>query len=86
MAMFSCSRRLCKRCRKNRMFLSVRFACMLTNVSRQTIYCWMQQGSIHWIELNTGHRLICLQSLIQAHEINPRFMRVVIRNERLLAQ
>jgi hypothetical protein len=44
----------------------------------------MQQESIHWIDLNTGHRLICLQSLIEAHEINPRLIKDVVRNQRLL--
>jgi len=84
MASFCCSRRVCKRCRKSQMFLPVHFACALANVSRQTIYRWMQQESIHWIDLNTGHRLICLQSLIEAHEINPRLIKDVVRNQRLL--
>jgi hypothetical protein len=68
MATFCCSRRLCKRCHKNRMFLSVRFASMLTNVRRQTIYRWMLQGSVHWIGLN-GHRLVCLQSLTSTNQM-----------------
>jgi hypothetical protein len=66
------------------MFLPVDYARALANVSRPTIYRWMRQKSIHWIRLNTGHRLICLQSLIEAHEINPRLMKDVFRSQRLL--
>ncbi len=84
MASLCCSRRLCKQCQRHQMFLPVHFACSLASVRRQTIYRWMNQGSIHWVDLSTGHRLVCLHSLIEAHEINPRFIKVVVRNERLL--
>ena len=66
------------------MFLPVDFAAALANVRRQTIYRWMRQKSIHWIVLNAGHRLICLESLIEAHEIDPRLVKDIVRNQQLL--
>lgn len=84
MASLCCSRRFCEQCRKHRLFLPVDFACALANVRRQTIYRWMQQGSIHWVDLSTGHRSVCLHSLIEAHEINSRFLKALVRNQRLL--
>jgi len=60
----------CERCRKESKFLPIPFAVLLADVSRSTIYRWMDREWIHWRELPNGRRLICLESLIQIHQLD----------------
>jgi hypothetical protein len=43
----------CDRCCEERKFLPIPFAVLLTDVSRSTIYRWMDREWIHWRELET---------------------------------
>jgi predicted DNA-binding transcriptional regulator AlpA len=60
----------CERCRKETKFLPIPFAVLLTDVSRSTIYRWMDREWIHWRELPNSRRLICLESLVQIHQVD----------------
>jgi predicted DNA-binding transcriptional regulator AlpA len=53
----------CESCQKEVRFLSLRNATLTAGVCRSTIYYWMERGWIHWRELPSGRRLICLDSL-----------------------
>jgi len=54
---------LCERCQKQTSFVPIQFACALTGVSRSTIYYWMDRSWVHWLELPSGRRVICQESL-----------------------
>ena len=54
---------LCEQCCKNSPFVSIQVACALTDVSRSTIYNWMDRELIHWLEAPSGRRMICQESL-----------------------
>jgi hypothetical protein len=54
---------LCEDCCKETSFLPIPFAVAPTGVSRSTIYKWMRHAQVHWLELPSGRRRICLQSL-----------------------
>jgi predicted DNA-binding transcriptional regulator AlpA len=58
MAMF-----MCDHCMQETRFLSLQNARSTAGVCRSTIYYWMERGWIHWRELPSGRRLICLNSL-----------------------
>jgi predicted DNA-binding transcriptional regulator AlpA len=60
----------CEHCQKETKFLPIPFAVLLADVSRSTIYRWMDREWIHWRELPNSRRLICLESLIQIHELD----------------
>ena len=53
----------CEHCQQETKFLPIHFARALTGVSRSTIYYWMERNWIHWRELPSGRRIICLESL-----------------------
>jgi hypothetical protein len=53
----------CRHCHKKSKFVPVHFALVLAGVSRSTIYYWMEQGWVHWVELPSGRRVICKNSL-----------------------
>jgi predicted DNA-binding transcriptional regulator AlpA len=65
-----CATFFCERCRKETKFLPIHCALVLADVTRSTIYRWMDRNWIHWRELPTSHRLICLESLVQIHEVD----------------
>ena len=54
---------VCECCQKEVRFLPLRNAAVTAGVCRSTIYYWMERGWIHWRELPSGRRLICLDSL-----------------------
>jgi predicted DNA-binding transcriptional regulator AlpA len=62
--------RFCKRCRKHRNFLSIDSAAKLTGCNRSSVYRWINKEWLHWLDLPSGHRLVCLQSLTAVHPIN----------------
>jgi hypothetical protein len=62
----------CEHCQKDTKFLPIHFARAITSVSRSTIYYWMERDWIHWRELPSGRRIICLESLThQARKLAP---------------
>lgn len=62
--------RFCSRCRKHQKFLSVDSCAKMTGCARSSIYRWMDQGLLHWLDLAGGHRVVCLESLMAVHPIN----------------
>jgi hypothetical protein len=69
----------CHHCLKDTAFLPIHFAAVLANVSRQTIYRWMHRGWLHWRTIPSGRRLICLQSLIQVHQVDALLLESLVR-------
>ena len=55
----------CEHCQKETRFVPIYFALALTGKSRPTLYYWMKNSWIHWIEQPSGRRLICEQGLIR---------------------
>jgi predicted DNA-binding transcriptional regulator AlpA len=53
----------CRTCGCEQRLITVYQAALLIGVSRATLYHWMKRGWIHWLELPSKRRLICLQSL-----------------------
>jgi predicted site-specific integrase-resolvase len=53
----------CEICGRDQRVMPVYQAVLLIGVSRTTMYCWMKKGWVHWLELPSGRRLICMQSL-----------------------
>ena len=53
----------CSRCKTDARFLSVRYILQATGVCCSTVYDWMKKDLVHWIELPSGHRRICEESL-----------------------
>ncbi len=58
MAMF-----FCKVCNKETKFLPIHLALKIVGVSRSTVYYWMDHEWVHWLELPSGRRVICQESL-----------------------
>ena len=69
----------CQHCRKQRAFLPIDYAALLTDVTRRTIYRWMERGLLHWRTIPNGHRLICLQSLTEAHGVDAVLLESLLR-------
>jgi predicted DNA-binding transcriptional regulator AlpA len=61
---------VCESCQKEVRFLPLRNATVTAGVCRSTIYYWMERGWIHWRELPSGRRLICLDSLSRPGTVN----------------
>jgi hypothetical protein len=53
----------CEHCKKETMFLSIHSTIRVVEVSRSTVYYWMEHGWVHWLELPSGRRVICQESL-----------------------
>jgi predicted DNA-binding transcriptional regulator AlpA len=53
----------CQQCSKETEFLPVFKAVKTAGVSRSTIYYWMDRSWIHWRELPSSRRIICVESL-----------------------
>ena len=53
----------CEQCSKQTEFLPVFQALKVAGVSRSTIYYWMDRNWIHWRELPSSRRVICVESL-----------------------
>jgi hypothetical protein len=53
----------CHHCQKHARFLPIHFAHVESDVSRATLYNWMDRGWIHWLERPNGRRMICEESL-----------------------
>jgi predicted DNA-binding transcriptional regulator AlpA len=58
----------CDQCNCEVKFLRLHQVMITVGVCRSTVYYWMQKGWIHWRELPSGRRLICLNSIAQKHE------------------
>lgn len=65
MAMF-----FCEHCQKPTAFLPIVQVLKITGVSRSTLYYWMEHAWIHWRELPSGRRVICVDSL--SHEVRTK--------------
>ena len=53
----------CEHCHRETSFVPIPFGCALARVSRSTIYNWMARAWIHWLEMPSGRRVICQESL-----------------------
>lgn len=53
----------CERCKKQTHFVPIYRARSVTGVSRSTIYYWMDRDWVHWIELPSRRKVICVESL-----------------------
>jgi hypothetical protein len=53
----------CEHCSRETEFLPVFKAVKTAGVSRSTIYYWMDRSWIHWRELPSSRRVICIESL-----------------------
>ncbi len=58
-----CSIFYCQKCAAMTRFLAVSRAVRIANVSRSTMYYWMDRGWVHWRVLPSGRRVICLEGL-----------------------
>lgn len=74
MASLMCARLFCNQCHKYEKFLPIHFVAAVTGCNRSSIYRWINRGWLHSVQLSSGRRLVCRQSLIQAHEIDPSLM------------
>lgn len=83
MASLMCARLFCTRCHKYEKFLPVHFAAVVTGCNRSSVYRWMNHGWLHWLELPSGRRLVCRQSLTEVHEIDPFLMASLAERSRL---
>lgn len=57
------ARLFCERCQKESNFLPIYAVVKIAEVSRSTIYYWLEHGWIHWLQLPSGRRVICESSL-----------------------
>jgi predicted DNA-binding transcriptional regulator AlpA len=53
----------CETCNSESHFVSITRAGSLLGVCRSTIYYWLERDWIHWCQLPSGRRLLCLSSL-----------------------
>jgi len=53
----------CKQCDKQTRFLQISLVVQAIGVSRSTVYYWMEHAWVHWMELPSGRRVICEESL-----------------------
>ena len=61
----------CEQCSKQTEFLPVFQALKVAGVSRSTIYYWMDRSWIHWRELPSSRRVICVESLSRPGNADP---------------
>lgn len=53
--------------------MPIRKTILMAQVSRSTVYYWMDRAWIHWRELPSGRRIICQESLSrQARQLDSR--------------
>ncbi len=83
MALLMCVPRYCSRCQKHEKFLPVHFAAIVTGCNRSSVYRWMNNGWLHWLELPSGRRLVCVQSLTEVHEIDLALLTSLAESSRL---
>jgi hypothetical protein len=57
------ARFFCECCQTHTRFLPISRARQIAEVSRSTIYYWMDRQWVHWRELPSGRRVICEASL-----------------------
>lgn len=53
----------CEHCKKETHFVPIHRAIPIAGVSRSSIRYWMQKGWVHWFELPSGRKVICVESL-----------------------
>jgi hypothetical protein len=56
----------CDQCKAERDLLPIYRAVAVVGVSRSTIYYWIDKKWVHWKELASGRRVICLHSLVHS--------------------
>ena len=76
----TCTTFFCGRCRKETKFLPIHFAVAATGVSRASFYRWMERRFIHYRELPTGHRMLCLDSIRKVAAIDLRLLATLVKN------
>jgi hypothetical protein len=76
----TCTTFFCDRCRKETKFLPLQFAIAATGVSRASFYRWMERRFIHYRELPTGHRMLCLHSIRKVAAIDARLLATLVKN------
>ena len=82
MASLMCATFFCEDCQKQRKFLPIDFAVAVTGASRSSMYRWMERSLLHYMELPTGHRLICLPSLRKIHPVDSGLLATLIKKSR----
>jgi len=55
----------CRHCGRPTVHLNVSRSAQLAQVTRTTVYAWMDRGLVHWVERPSGRRLICANSLVR---------------------
>jgi len=73
----------CDQCRKETKSLPMKFAIAVTGAGRSSLYRWMDNGLIHYRELATKHRLLCLDSIRKVTAIDSRLLAALIENPQL---
>lgn len=53
----------CRICGCETQFVSITGASQLLEVCRSTVYYWIERDWVHWCELPSGRRLLCVSSL-----------------------
>jgi predicted DNA-binding transcriptional regulator AlpA len=64
----------CGRCERETHFLPIHRVLRATGVSRSTVYYWIDKQWVHWIELPSGRKLICEESLHQRGSAQPIYL------------
>jgi len=55
----------CDKCGRMKELVTIRTTLVLTEVSRSTLYYWMKKDWVHWLNIPSGRRVICRDSLFQ---------------------
>ena len=61
----------CPNCDRVTEMLTINEACAFMEISRRTIYNWMESGALHVCRNAGGHPLICSSSLLVPHNNRP---------------
>ena len=75
----TCTTFFCKQCSRETKFLPIHFALAVSGVSRASFYRWMERGIVHYQELQTGHRMLCLDSIRKVAAIDARLLATLLK-------
>ena len=68
------SRFFCEVCRRETHFIPIHRAIVIAGVSRSTMYYWLDNSWVHWVELPSKRKVICEESL---HRNRPSEMKLL---------
>ena len=72
----------CETCQILAEFQSVQETIAKVNISRSTLYFWMDRGWVHWLVLPNNRRLICLESLARQGRKDKSFVNILSKSVR----